>query len=313
MERVKVLFIASNPKNTGRIQLDEEIRLIDQKIGLSEHRDSLELISVWAVRAEDLLQALNTHKPSIVHFSGHGDESGKILLVGSDGEAKQVSIEAMKALFSALKDNISIVVLNACYTSIQAEALSEIVNYVIGMNSLIGDEAAIIFSSSFYRAIGFGRSVPESFEQGKVALLLEGIEEDSVPELFIKKDFDAGKNPVNISPVIGNTTEKSVIILSPEDGENIFLSPSESVPAIRQIKGEITGFKPSEIEKYKLIIEVSIKTDKWYPQGKTQVHVNGSWLLRMAHFGGMDHIIKAVLKGKQGEICSRQITVTLIQ
>ncbi len=61
---------------------------------------------------------------------------------------------------------------NCCYSRSQAEAIAEHVDCTVGMNMRIGDRAAIIFAASFYRALGFGRSVREAFEQGKVALLL---------------------------------------------------------------------------------------------------------------------------------------------
>ena len=178
MAKVKVLFLAANPSDTAPLKLDEEIREITAKIRASEHRDLLDLVSIWAVRPDDLLQSLNEHAPHIVHFSSHGSRTGEIILVDKQGVPKAVSPTALKALFGALKDNVRIVVLNACYSRVQAEAITEIVDCAVGMNTAIGDKAAIIFAASFYRAIGFGRSVEQAFEQGKVALLLEGIPED---------------------------------------------------------------------------------------------------------------------------------------
>ena len=61
------------------------------------------------------------------------------------------------------------------------------------MNKEIGDEAAITFAFSFYRAIGFGCSVKNAFDQGITALLLEGIAEENAPELLVQKDVDASK------------------------------------------------------------------------------------------------------------------------
>ncbi|GEM_PF-3967358 len=72
MTKIKALFLAANPNGTTKLALDEEIREITQKIRLAENRDLLDVISVWAVRPDDLLQYLNQHKPQIVHFSGHG-------------------------------------------------------------------------------------------------------------------------------------------------------------------------------------------------------------------------------------------------
>lgn len=190
MEKVKVLFLAANPSDTNKLQLDEEIRAISEKIRSSEYRDSLELVSAWAVTADDLLQKLNEYRPAIVHISGHGSISGEIVLVGANGKSKLVNEQAITSLFSALKDNIRVVIFNTCYSQSLSQALSEVIDCTIGMNTSIGDKAAITFASSFYRAIGFGRSILNAFEQAEAALLLEGIHEDKTPELITKKGVD---------------------------------------------------------------------------------------------------------------------------
>ena len=71
-EKITVLFLAANPKDTPQLSLDEEARSIQEKIRLSEYRDSVHFESRWATRASDILQAINETNPTIVHFSGHG-------------------------------------------------------------------------------------------------------------------------------------------------------------------------------------------------------------------------------------------------
>jgi CHAT domain len=184
--KLRALFLAANPQSTIRLALDEEIRQITQKIRLSEGRDVLEVVSQWAVRPGDLLQYLNQYKPQIVHFSGHGTAGGEIVLVNSAGAAQPVSAGALKALFSTLKDNIRLVVLNACYSRPQGAAINESIDFVIGMNTSIGDQAAIVFAASLYSALGFNRTMRESFEQARISLLLEGIPEEDTPELLVR-------------------------------------------------------------------------------------------------------------------------------
>ena len=192
-KKVKALFLASNPKGTTTLELDREIRGVTEKIRAAEYRDSLDLISAWAVRPDDLLQLLNQHEPQIVHFSGHGSQAGEIILVDSHGSPKPVNPAALKALFETLKDNIRLVILNACYSKKQAEAITQVIDCAVGMNDAIGDEAAITFAASFYRAIGFGRSIKQAFDQGIVALLLEGIPEENKPELLTRNGVDPEK------------------------------------------------------------------------------------------------------------------------
>ena len=215
MDKIKVLFLSANPVATPKLQLDEEIRQIGIKLRASEYRDAFEFIPRFAARPDDLLQALQEHKPQIVHFSGHGTQgrpisgpptsplpsgrdlipqdsgqAGQLIFMGDRGQPQPVSQEALVHLFRILRDNVRVVVFNACYSLPLAEALAETIDCSIGMNQPIGDEAAIVFAASFYRALGFGRSVREAFELGKAALLLEGIPEDKTPELLTRQGVD---------------------------------------------------------------------------------------------------------------------------
>ena len=190
--KIKALFLAANPRSTSQLAIDEEMHAIEQKLRAAEHRDVLVFQSAWAVRPDDLLQLLNQHQPHIVHFSGHGSGAG-LSLAGDDGRDRLVTTRALKMLFTTLKGNIRLVVLNACYSREQAQALVEIIDCVIGMKESIGDDAATAFASSFYRAMGFGRSIQEAFEQGITSLLLEGITEENIPELLVKEGVDANK------------------------------------------------------------------------------------------------------------------------
>lgn len=194
MEKIKVLFLAANPAGTTQLQLDEEMRAIKEKIRAAEHRDSLEIIPWFALRADDLLQALLQHKPHIVHFSGHGSDAGELIVVDNKtGNPKPISQRALESLFSTLRDNIRLVLLNACFSHSQAKAITSTIDCAIGMNKEIGDSAAIVFAASFYRAVGFGRSVQEAFELGKTALLLEGIPEENTPELVLRDGVNASE------------------------------------------------------------------------------------------------------------------------
>ena len=203
MPKIKALFLAANPQKTVRLALDEEIRSVEQVMRASQYRDTIELKSAHAVRSTDLLQLLNEHRPDIVHFSGHGNSNG-ITLAGEDGEAKLVPTRALLALFTTLKGNIRLIVLNACYSREQAQALIEVIDCVIGMNDRISDTASAVFAAAFYRAIGFGRSIQDAFDQGRVSLLLEDIPEDDIPELLVKNGVD----PRNIVLITSQNNRK---------------------------------------------------------------------------------------------------------
>lgn len=185
-ERINVLFLASNPIDQPQLRLDEEARSISEMIRKSKHRDSINFISCWATRTIDVLQALNENNPSIVHFSGHGSDNDEIVFQDSKGNAKLVTKEAIVQTMMASSVGIRLIFFNTCYSRNQAEAVTEHVEAAIGMKTSIGDEAARIFSSQFYSSIGFGFSVKKAFEQAKALLMMENIDEDDTPELFVK-------------------------------------------------------------------------------------------------------------------------------
>jgi len=190
-ETITVLFVAANPRDQVQLALDEEIRAIQAKIRASEHRDAVKLVATWATRTDDLLQALNEHRPHVVHFSGHGAESGELLFLDPAGNTKAVSKAAMVQVMKTMTDNIRVVLFNACFSSDQAEAVTAHVEVAIGMSDSISDEAAREFAAQFYSAIGFGRSVEKAFEQGKTQLMMDGIPEEDTPMLFAGENVDA--------------------------------------------------------------------------------------------------------------------------
>lgn len=68
------------------------------------------------------------------------------------GQPQLVSSEAIVSLFGLFADRLECVVLKACYSTTQAEAISEYIPYVVGMNRASGERAAIEFAIGFYDA-----------------------------------------------------------------------------------------------------------------------------------------------------------------
>ncbi len=230
MAKVKILFLASNPVEQSRLALDEEIRAITAQIRASDHRDSLEVVSGWAVRPDDLQQLLLEHKPHIVHFSGHGTRDApssvtpprnlssardmiishvchveQFVLMGEGGQAHPMSKAALVDLFYALRADVRLVVLNACHSEPFAEALAEVIPCTIGMRGAITDDAAIAFAAAFYRGLGFGRSIQEAFDLGKNAAMNLPIPEDQAPRLYSLKGAGDPAKVVLVGPSIGSS------------------------------------------------------------------------------------------------------------
>jgi DNA-binding HxlR family transcriptional regulator len=104
------------------------------------------------------------------------------------GDWQLVGNEPLAELFRILQNGIDCVVLNACFSQVQAEAIAKYVPYVLGMNIAIGDLAAIEFAKGFYGALFEGKSVKESFDLGKNQIALKNIPEAQTPVLLERRD-----------------------------------------------------------------------------------------------------------------------------
>jgi len=177
-QRVRILFLGANSLNSP-LELDKEVRRIQISLRLAKERDNLELKQEWAVTVDTLMQAMLDESPTIVHFSGHGKESG-IILQDEIDEPKVISTDALLDLFKLFKDTVRCVVLNSCYSETQARAIRRYIPYVIGIRSGIPDSAAVAFATGFYKALGAGKDIPFAFELGKTSIRLEGFLDENL-------------------------------------------------------------------------------------------------------------------------------------
>ena len=128
--------------------------------------------------------------PQIVHFSGHGVGEDGLALEDESGQAKLVSTEAIAGLFELFADQVECVLLNACYSEVQAEAIARHIPYVIGMNQAVGDTAAREFAVGFYDALGAGRGIDFAYKYGCNSIRMAGIPEHLTPVLKKKGNRD---------------------------------------------------------------------------------------------------------------------------
>jgi len=314
MDKIKVLLFAASPRGTAPLDLSREFREIDEEVRLSTFRSAVELILVPGTRPVDLLRKLNENQPQVVHFSSHGSpdeiilESGEEEAEASDpygpsvrsaderdmkkvrpneteseglvqGQPQVVSKSALvNVLRSCNEGNLRLVVLNACDTRPQAEALTEVVDCVISMNRTITDRAAIKFAASFYGALAFGRSVQKAFEQGVARLSAEGIAESDTPELLVRAGVDASQvalaGPAR-STVPAAAAEAPFIVPFPRNGE--FVGRDGDLSRLRaKLSGSGSGpvgIRPAGltgmggIGKTQLVVEYVYRHTHDYPEG----------------------------------------------
>ena len=182
--------MAADPSNLSRLRLGEEQREIEEKLQLAKLRERFVLYQRTSVRPADISQAMLDVQPQIVHFSGHSTSTGALCFESKSGDAQIIQPNAIASLFEQFAHIVDCVVLNACYSKIQANAIAEHIDFVVGMNKTVGDPAAIAFSVGFYQALGSGSEIEEAYRLGCVQIGLQGIPEHLTPVLVKKEQAE---------------------------------------------------------------------------------------------------------------------------
>jgi hypothetical protein len=242
----RILILAANPRGTTRLRLDQQLREVDAGLQRARHRNQFVLQQRWAVRPRDIQRAMLDFEPQIVHFSGHGAEDEGLVFEDDTGREKLVDGEALAGLFELFAEQVECVVLNACYSAVQADAITRHINYVIGMNQAIGDEAAIEFTVGFYDALGAGRSVEFAYRLGCAAVRLDlaGTSEYLTPILKTKSHII---EPV-AQPTLNQNQSTAMRIQQQIQEVEQILSDAQFAPNFGNVRERMLSWRRSAID-----------------------------------------------------------------
>jgi hypothetical protein len=184
-------------------------------------------LRVWDLERGVVLRELRKLRPTVVHFSGYGspctddaagpDAAGPLgmdatststaALLGdrsggdprshglffqtSAGGARLVPTAALAETLGAAGGSVELVVLDACYSEPQAEALLAHASCVVGMTGVLSDGDALRFAIGFYGGVGEGASIVAAYRQGCAAISLDGLPGGARPQLLVRQGVDA--------------------------------------------------------------------------------------------------------------------------
>jgi len=194
---LRILFLASEPTDAGRLRLGAELQEVRNRLS---NNPAFEIKDRQAVKPDDVLQTILNYKPNIVHFSGHGQDTGEICFEDEKGNSKTIPPEALASLFELVTEHVKCVLINACYSEVQAKAISQFVPIVIGTKKEISDSAAIKFSTGFYTALDpdlSQKSLLKAYDSGCIAIRFESLPEhltpiiiEGLPEIRFSSEVD---------------------------------------------------------------------------------------------------------------------------
>jgi hypothetical protein len=190
VENLRILYATATPE--GELRVSQEIRRVKNAVAAALHRDLIDIEHAPDVTAEDLLNYLTSFQPHVVHFSGHADENVLVFDDGSieGGHGREIPTELFMRAVAAPAQKPLLVVLNACESATNLEALLAGVPVAIGMSAKVGDADAITFATRFYRGIADGQSVASALAIARVDMEMNGLPDHDLPTLVTAPGVD---------------------------------------------------------------------------------------------------------------------------
>jgi hypothetical protein len=200
---LRILVVMANPSGLPQLDVEKERKLLDA--AWSNHQG----IEIEVLEDPDpsRLHAYLAQGPwHVLHFMGHGvfdatAGAGVLDFVGPQGNPLPLSGVALADLLRNFLPELRLVVLNACNTALTAapsglDPFSGVaaalmkggLPAVLAMQAPIRDQAAISFSSVFYRHLAAGDPVDVAAAHGRLEIYLsdQGSAEWATPVLFMR-------------------------------------------------------------------------------------------------------------------------------
>jgi Effector-associated domain 11/CHAT domain len=173
-----ILFASANPIDTIHLHNGKEWDTLQEEMERNPAGYTV-LNPLGAANRDSLKNAILTHKPTVLHLSGHGLAEGIILENLQSGTAVPVQLDGILSL-PEIAASLRCVILNACYSHDQALKLKDLVENThaatcfIAYAQEIEDTDAILFTQGFYMALANNMSFQSAYLSGCDQIRAEG-------------------------------------------------------------------------------------------------------------------------------------------
>lgn len=182
---IRLLFFSANPQTAPSLDLKGEYRALEDRLRADGRLACADPRHISSGTFDLLEREIRAFRPNVIHFAGHGQPTGSIL-ESAQRQGVLMPPDALGRLLELLRTDLRCLVLNACHSVAQANALLPQVPCVVGMQDAVSDPSAVRFSTSFYAALAAGDSVGTSFELARNSLYGTSRPDPELPALVAR-------------------------------------------------------------------------------------------------------------------------------
>lgn len=182
--KTKVLILVATPDDQARIRPDREVANLRERMNaMRDQKRPLSFESIYATRLDQIQQELVRQRPTILHFSGHGDR-GILAFETEGGQTAPLQADLLARVLEGYRD-IECLVLHACYTEEMGRICLPHVKCVVGSVCEVDDTTAPQFSYLFYQCIAAGMDYKQAFEMGRTEVAFKNAQAADAYKLLV--------------------------------------------------------------------------------------------------------------------------------
>lgn len=182
-----ILLVTANAAHSyPHLALESEQRAILDALARARLRDRYDLRISPAITFPRLIHDLDDQAPRFVHFGGHGDLDGALILRTDTGENHTVKVDELRQLFAMQRVRPELVVFATCFSRDLAAAVAPHVGHAIGFTGPLDDRVAPVFSAVLYERLAAHDppEIPRAFRLARLAAVSAGYPEVEKACLF---------------------------------------------------------------------------------------------------------------------------------
>jgi hypothetical protein len=170
-----IIVIPAHPAEMALVDLESEVRLIQQGLAESQCRDRLSVRTQWINHWSDLQSLAQSSPPSILHV---------YCPPRLEPTLAATWIESAQDLPDAWPNQIACIVFKTGYDSHQARAIAQQIPFVIAIPNAIESLAADQFIRTFYQTLSEGNPLKLAYHAACRAILTSDFPKHWIPSLI---------------------------------------------------------------------------------------------------------------------------------
>ncbi len=182
-----ILVLTANASaRATHLQLEQEMRTIDDALQCARFREHYTLRMCPAVTFARVIRALDDHEPDVLHIGSHGAPSGSLVLEAPDGGEHHIEPAHVAELLALLPTRPRLVTFAACHSTALARAAARYADHAIGFEGPLHDDTALLYSATLYERLASHPQpdVPRAFALARLACRALGCDDADRARLF---------------------------------------------------------------------------------------------------------------------------------